>query len=70
MIQKRSRKRAKPQQYMPEAETVAADLKKIYQAPTLEQVTASLHRLVEKWSSKYAIAVKSWEKNWEDLRTG
>jgi putative transposase len=46
-----------------------ADLKTIYQAPTLEQATASLHRLAEKWSGKYAIAVKSWEKNWEDLTT-
>ena len=46
-----------------------ADLKTIYQAPTLEQATANLHRLAEKWSGKYAIAVKSWEKNWEDLTT-
>jgi transposase-like protein len=46
-----------------------ADLKTIYQAPTLEQATASLHRLAERWSGKYAIAVKSWEKNWEDLTT-
>lgn len=44
-----------------------ADLKTIYQAPTLEQATASLHRLAEKWAGKYAIAVKSWEKNWEGL---
>ena len=63
MIQKRSRIRAKPQQYTPDAETVAAELKTIYQAPTLEQVTVSLHRLAEKWRCKVAIAVKSWEKN-------
>jgi transposase-like protein len=25
--------------------------------------------LAEEWSGKYAIAVKSWEKNWEDLTT-
>jgi putative transposase len=46
-----------------------ADLKTIYQAPTLEKATANLHQLAEKWSGKYAIAVKSWEKNWEDLTT-
>jgi putative transposase len=44
-----------------------ADLKTIYQAPTLEQATANLHTLAEIWANKYAIAVKSWEKNWEDL---
>lgn len=46
-----------------------ADLKTIYKASTLEQATANLYRLAEKWSGKYAIAVKSWEKNWEDLTT-
>lgn len=44
-----------------------ADLKTVYRAPTLEQATANLQRLGEKWGDKYAIAVKSWEKNWEDL---
>ena len=44
-----------------------ADLKTDLQAPTLEQATANLHQLGEKWGGKYAIAVKSWEKNWEDL---
>ncbi len=46
-----------------------ADLKTIYKASTLEQATANLHRLAEKWSGKHSIAVKSWEKNWEDLTT-
>jgi transposase-like protein len=46
-----------------------ADLKTIYQAPTLEQATTNLHRLGETWNGKYAIAVKSWEKNWDDLTT-
>ena len=46
-----------------------ADLKMIYQAPTLEQATANLHLLAEKWGGQYAIAVKSWEKNWDDLTT-
>ena len=46
-----------------------ADLKTIYQAPTLDHATANLHRLAEIWGAKYAIAVKSWEKNWDDLTT-
>jgi putative transposase len=47
----------------------AASLKAIYQAPTLEQAEASLHQLAEEWAGQYAIAVKSWENNWEDLST-
>jgi transposase-like protein len=46
-----------------------ADLKTIYRAPTLEQATANLHRLGETWGGQYAIAVKSWENNWDDLST-
>ena len=46
-----------------------ADLKTVYKAATLEEAEANLHRLAEIWSGKYAIAVKSWEKNWEDLTT-
>jgi putative transposase len=30
---------------------------------------ANLHQLAEGWGDKYAIAVKSWEKNWDDLST-
>lgn len=46
-----------------------ADLKTVYQAATLEQAESNLQHLAETWGSKYAIAVKSWEKNWEDLTT-
>jgi transposase-like protein len=46
-----------------------ADLKTLYKAPTLEEATANLHRLADQWGHKYAIAVKSWEKNWGDLTT-
>jgi len=47
----------------------AASLRAIYQAPTLEQAEAGLRQLAEDWSGKYAIAVKSWENNWDDLTT-
>ena len=46
-----------------------ADLKTIYQAPTLEQAETNLHRLAETWGGKYAMAVKSWQKHWDDLTT-
>jgi putative transposase len=45
------------------------DLKSIYRAATQEDAETNLLRLAEKWSSKYAIAVRSWENNWEDLAT-
>lgn len=46
-----------------------ADLKTIYQAPTREAAEVNLRRLHEKWSGQYAVAVRSWENNWEDLAT-
>jgi transposase-like protein len=46
-----------------------ADLKKIYQAPTREAAEANLKKLDEAWSRKYAIAVRTWQNNWEDLAT-
>ncbi len=47
----------------------ANDMKAIYQAPTREAAEAKLLRLGEKWNKHYAIAVRSWESNWEDLTT-
>ncbi len=46
-----------------------ADLKKVYKAATREQAETHLLELAEKWGHKYAIAVRSWENNWEDLAT-
>jgi putative transposase len=46
-----------------------ADLKAIYQAPTREAAEINLLKLGEKWGKTYAIAVCSWESNWEDLAT-
>lgn len=44
-----------------------SDLKKIYKAGTLEQAEAALDNLTKKWKGKYAIAVRSWQNNWEEL---
>ena len=45
------------------------DLKAIYKAPTREAAESSLAQLSEKWSPKYAMAVRSWENNWDELST-
>ncbi len=45
------------------------DMKAVYQAATREQAEINLLQLSEKWDDKYAIAVRSWENNWEDLAT-
>jgi putative transposase len=45
------------------------DLRRIYQAPTCEQAESRLLELGEKWGQQYAIAVRSWENNWDELAT-
>ena len=45
------------------------DLRGIYQAPTREQAESQLLQLREKWGGQYAIAVRSWENNWDELAT-
>ena len=43
------------------------DMKEIYQAPTVESAEEALKRFENKWNDKYAYAIKSWKKNWENL---
>jgi len=45
------------------------DLKTIYKAATREEAEANLRRLGDTWGGKYAAAVQSWERNWEELAT-
>jgi putative transposase len=45
------------------------DLKLVYQAATREIAEANLVKLGDKWRGKYAVAVRSWENNWQDLAT-
>ena len=45
------------------------DLKEVYQAATRESAEAHLRQLGEKWGDKYAVAIRSWQNNWEDLAT-
>jgi transposase-like protein len=45
------------------------DLKLIYRAPTRETAESALLSLGERWGKQYAVAVRSWESNWDDLAT-
>ena len=46
---------------------IAADLKAIYGADTLEIAEANLEHFDEVWGDKYPHVVKSWRNNWEGL---
>ncbi len=43
---------------------IAADLKSIYQAPTLDEADYQLSKFADKWSVAYPMVVKSWQQNW------
>ena len=43
---------------------VAADLKLIYQAVTLEEADYQLGTFADKWNEAYPMVVKSWRQNW------
>jgi len=47
----------------------AADLRTVYGAPTREAAEERLLEVGERWSGRYAVAVRSWERNWDDLAT-
>jgi transposase-like protein len=47
----------------------AADLRAVYGAPTREAAEERLLEVGERWGDKYAVAVRSWEKHWDDLTT-
>ena len=46
---------------------VAADLKAIYGADTLEMAEANLEHFDEVWGKEYPHVIKSWRNNWEGL---
>jgi putative transposase len=55
--------------YVPyqEKKAVAADLKKIYQAPTRDSAAQELDEFELTWGDKYPAIVKSWRQNWENI---
>lgn len=46
---------------------IAADLKAIYQAPTLEQAELHLEQFEAKWDDSHPSIGKSWRRNWERI---
>jgi putative transposase len=50
-----------------EQKAVIADLKKIYQALTLEEAEYAFEEFKDKWGKKHPIIIKSWENNWLEL---
>ena len=52
-----------------ERKAFAADLRAIYTAVNEEQAQRELDAVREKWGSRYPNAVKSWERNWDELCT-
>lgn len=46
---------------------LAAALKTIYRAPTLEQAEAALDTFEEEWGKQYPSIVKSWRANWDRI---
>ena len=50
-----------------EKKAVANDLKKIYQAPTLELAKQALDDFESTWGDRFAAIVKSWRDDWEHI---
>ena len=48
---------------------VAADLKKIYSSPTVDEAERELDNFAEVWDKKYAAISKSWYEHWPNLIT-
>ncbi len=46
---------------------VAADLKAIYQSPTIEEAENHLVEFEEKWNASHPTIGKSWRRNWEQI---
>lgn len=55
--------------YVPykEKKAVAEDLKKIYNADTLELAEEAMDELERNWGAKYPAIIKSWRDNWQNV---
>lgn len=55
--------------YVPykEKKAVAEDLKKIYNADTLELAEKAMDELERNWGGKYPAIIKSWRDNWQNV---
>jgi transposase-like protein len=52
-----------------EQRALMSDLKKVYQALTIEEAETAFAAFREKWGKKHPIIIRSWEKNWDELTT-
>ncbi len=50
-----------------ERKEVAADLKAIYSAPTIEEAELHLEAFEDRWNTSYPTIGKSWRTNWERI---
>lgn len=50
-----------------DSKALIADLKKVYQALTLEEAELAFTEFKEKWGSRYPLVIRSWETNWLEL---
>jgi putative transposase len=46
---------------------VVADLKEVYQAPTVAEAEQALERFAQKWDSKYPTISKQWRQRWAEI---
>lgn len=46
---------------------VAADLRRIYSAPTADLAEAALDAFEEKWAGKYASIAPAWRQAWQEV---
>ncbi|KJS19654.1 MAG: transposase [Clostridiaceae bacterium BRH_c20a] len=55
--------------YVPwkEHKELMADLKKVYQALTMEEAELAFKMFKEKWGKKHSVIIRSWENNWLEL---
>ena len=50
-----------------DSDQVIADLKRIYQAPTVVEAEAALDDFAQAWGEKYPTIVKQWRLKWPDI---
>jgi len=50
-----------------DSKALMTDLKKVYQALTLEEAEFEFEEFKEKWGNRYPMVIRSWENNWLEL---
>jgi putative transposase len=50
-----------------EQKHLMADLKRVYQALTIEEAEMAFEEFRDKWGKKHPIIIRSWENSWVEL---